>query len=101
MITTEEIHSLLENGSAVLGQDGEKLGKVSQVFLDDRTGRPEWATIAGGLFDARESFVPLAQATVSGGDVRVPWSKAKVKDAPAVTVDRNGHISEEEEEAVL
>jgi uncharacterized protein (TIGR02271 family) len=99
MIRTEEIETMLQNGDGtVVGEDGDKLGKVSQVFLDDQTGRPEWATVAaGGLFGGRESFVPLAEASLNGSQITIPWSKAKVKDAPEVNVGSDGHISEDQE----
>jgi len=29
-------------GQSVYGRDGDKLGKVGQVYLDDETGKPEW-----------------------------------------------------------
>jgi uncharacterized protein (TIGR02271 family) len=77
--------------------DGDKLGKVGQVYLDDQTGRPEWATVSTGLFGTSETFVPLADATVSGGTLRVPYEKAKVKDAPRVDADQ-GHLSPAEED---
>lgn len=99
MISSDEIQAALSKGGAtVVGHGGDKLGKVSQVFLDDETGRPEWATIAaGGLFGGRESFVPLADATLSGDRITVPFTKDKVKDSPAVDVEGDGHISEKQE----
>jgi len=52
-------------GQSVYGRDGDKLGKVGQVYLDDETGKPEWATVQTGLFGTKESFVPLAQADLT------------------------------------
>ncbi|MDQ2755085.1 MAG: PRC and DUF2382 domain-containing protein [Actinomycetota bacterium] len=99
MISTQEIQDMLGGGGGTLvGEGGDKLGKVSQVFLDDETGRPEWATIAaGGLFGGKESFVPLGESTLSGNEITVPYDKAKVKDAPQVTPDSEGHISKDQE----
>ena len=95
MISEQDISTII--GSNAVDNDGDKLGKVGQVYLDDQTGRPEWATVSTGLFGTSESFVPLAEATVSGGTLRVPYEKAKVKDAPRVDSDQ-GHLSPAEEE---
>jgi uncharacterized protein (TIGR02271 family) len=93
MITERQIHHVI--GSTAVGNDGGKLGKVGEVYLDDETGRPEWATVHTGLFGTKETFVPLTQADLSGDQVRFPYAKAKVKDAPRI--DTNGHLSPEEE----
>src|SRR3954449_3390598 len=95
VITEQDITAVI--GSNAVDTDGDKLGKVGQVYLDDQTGRPEWATISTGLFGTSETFVPLADATVSGGTLRVPYEKAKVKDAPRVDADQ-GHLSPAEED---
>ena len=95
MISEQDITTII--GSNAVDNDGDKLGKVGQVYLDDQTGRPEWATVSTGLFGTSESFVPLAEATVSGGTLRVPYQKAKVKDAPRVDAEQ-GHLSPAEEE---
>jgi uncharacterized protein (TIGR02271 family) len=95
MITEQDISTII--GSNAVDNDGDKLGKVSQVYLDDQTGRPEWATVNTGLFGTHETFVPLAEASVSGGTLRVPYEKAKVKDAPRVAADQ-GHLSPQEED---
>jgi len=82
-------------GQALTGSDGEKIGTVGQVYLDDQTGKPEWVTVLTGLFGTKETFVPIGAATTSGGALWVPYSKDKVEGAP--NVDADGHLSHEEE----
>jgi len=82
-------------GSTAYGSDGQKIGKVGQVYFDDSTDQPEWATINTGLFGTNESFVPLEGATFDGDRLTVAHIKDKVKEAPNVGDD--GHLSPEEE----
>jgi sporulation protein YlmC with PRC-barrel domain len=95
MISTDQIERLLSGGT-VVSQGGEKIGKVGQVFLDDRSGEPEWVTVKTGLFGTAESFVPLSDAEVERDEIRVPFDKDTVKGAPRVH-DSEGHLSREEE----
>jgi len=83
-------------GQTAYGSDGDKIGTVGQVYLDDRTGRPEWVTVTTGLFGTKESFVPLAEGNVSGDGLRLPYDKDKIKGAPQVEPEQ-GHLSEAEE----
>jgi uncharacterized protein (TIGR02271 family) len=83
-------------GRTLIGRDGQKIGTVGQVFLDDQTGVPEFATVNTGLFGTRQSFVPLAEAQMSGDDVSVPYDKDKIKGAPNIDADQ--HLSEQEEQ---
>ncbi|MCW2134235.1 PRC and DUF2382 domain-containing protein [Arthrobacter sp. VKM Ac-2550] len=99
MITKENIDRLAGNGSNVLDSAGNKIGSIGQLYLDDRTEDPSWATVKTGLFGTSESFVPLAEATVDGDDIRVPYTKDQVKDAPRV--DPDGHLSETEEDRLF
>jgi len=94
VITQQDINTII--GSNAVDSDGDKLGKVGQVYLDDQTGSPEWATISMGLFGSQEHFVPLTDASVSDGTLAVPYQKAKIKDAPRVDADQ-GHLSPDEE----
>jgi uncharacterized protein (TIGR02271 family) len=82
-------------GRTLLDRDGSRIGTIDAIYLDDQTGEPEWALVNTGLFGTRSSFVPLAQATEAGGDVRVPYDKQLVKDAPRIDTDQ--HLSEAEE----
>ena len=96
MISTDQLNTLLNDGGTVVGNDGAKIGKVEQVYLDDQTGNPEWVTVKTGLFGSAQTFIPLAQGSVSGDEIRVPFTKDTVKDAPRVE-DAEGHLSPEEE----
>jgi uncharacterized protein (TIGR02271 family) len=79
----------------LLGADGDKIGRIADVFVDKASGQPEWVLVHTGLFGTRESFVPIAEATERDGDIVVPYDKATVKGAP--NVDADGELSEEEE----
>jgi uncharacterized protein (TIGR02271 family) len=83
-------------GRTMVDPDGDRIGKIDAIYLDDQTGQPEWALVTTGLFGAKSTFVPLAQATEAGGDVQVPYQKQLVKDAPGVDADQ--HLSESEEQ---
>ena len=82
-------------GRTLLDRDGDRIGTIDAIYLDDRTGQPEWALVNTGLFGTKSSFVPLAQAFQSDLDVLVPYEKQLVKDAPRVDPDQ--HLSEVEE----
>jgi stress response protein YsnF len=94
MLTQDQIQNL--SGGTVTDTTGDTIGKVGQVYLDDRTDEPEWVTVRTGLFGRAESFVPLQGASAEGDTLRVAYSQAQVKDAPRV--DADGHLSPEEEQ---
>jgi stress response protein YsnF len=83
-------------GSDAYDPDGAKVGRIGQVYVDDQTDEPTWASVRTGLFGTRESFVPLDGATFDGGRLTVAYPKDRIKDAP--TVDADGHLSPEEED---
>jgi uncharacterized protein (TIGR02271 family) len=83
-------------GRTMVDRDGDRIGSIDAIYLDDQSGEPEWALVNTGLFGTRSTFVPLAQATGSGDQVQVPYEKQQVKDAPRMEPD--GHLSEAEEQ---
>ena len=85
-------------GRNVVGSDGDKIGKLDEIYLDQESGEPEWALVNTGLFGSKSNFVPLSGAQPSGGDVQVQVTKDQVKDAPGVEAD--GELSPEEEETL-
>jgi uncharacterized protein (TIGR02271 family) len=87
------------HGRNVVGSDGEKIGKLAEIYDDPETGKPEWATVSSGLFGTKSNFVPLAGASPAGEDVRVRVTKDQVKDAPGV--DTDSALSEQEEQRLF
>ena len=83
-------------GSTMVDRDGDRIGNIDAIYVDDQTGEPEWALVNTGFFGARSTFVPIAQASASGDQVQVPFEKQRVKDAP--NMDPDGHLSEQEEQ---
>ena len=75
--------------------DGDKIGTIQDVYVDEQTGRPEWVAVKTGLFGTKVSFVPIADASSDGDTVRVPYSKSQVKDSPNAEAD--GALSHDEE----
>ncbi|MGW7351503.1 PRC-barrel domain-containing protein [Streptomyces sp. NPDC054784] len=81
-------------GRKAFDRDGARIGTVDEVYLDDATGRPEWAAVRTGLF-SRDAFVPLEPSELDGDVLRVPFERALIKDAPDFGVGR--HLSPEQE----
>jgi sporulation protein YlmC with PRC-barrel domain len=83
-------------GREIIGQDGEKIGTVGEVYVNDGTGAPEFALVKSGLFGIRRRFVPIRVATDAGDRLEVPYTKDMVDEAPSLETD--GHLSEAEED---
>ena len=94
MPSTQEL--LQFRGQQLLDRDGDKIGKIDEIYEDTETGAPEWALVNTGLFGTKSTFVPLREAQVTGDELRVPYEKAQVKDAPGI--DQDGALSREEEQ---
>jgi len=95
MITQNDIRRLF--GADVYEQDGSKIGSAGQVYLDNRTGDPEWVSVKTGLFGTKESFVPLDKAEFSNDRIVVPFGKDQIKNAPQIDADGDLSPAEEDE----
>jgi uncharacterized protein (TIGR02271 family) len=82
-------------GRTMTDPAGAKIGTIADIYLDNETGQPEWATVTTGLLGTKQSFVPLAQAESVGNSVQVPYDKDRVKNAPAIPSE--GQLSQDEE----
>src|SRR3954466_14520874 len=85
-------------GRTAVDTEGSKLGKIEEIYLDPQTQQPEGALIQTGMFGGKSSFMPLEGATSDGDDVRAPYTKAQVKDAPQM--DADGELSQSDESAL-
>src|SRR5690242_13757335 len=93
MAPTSEVLSW--RGQDAVDNDGNKIGKIEEIYLDAESNEPEWALVHTGLFGTKRSFVPLRNASPSGDGVSVGFDKDTVKNAPQV--DPDGRLSQREE----
>ena len=63
MITQDQLRTVV--GATAYDRDGDKIGKIGQVYYDDETGQPTWVTVNTGLFGTNETFVPLQGAELT------------------------------------
>ena len=83
-------------GGTAYDSDGSKVGSVDEIYTDKETGEPSFVTVHTGLFGSKTTFVPLADASVEGENLRLPYDKARIKDAPGVEPDAD--ITDEEQD---
>src|SRR3954449_10442346 len=95
MSTLQKEDLFQKRGQDLYDNDGEKIGKIEEIYLDADTGAPEWALVNTGLFGTKSTFVPLRDASEDGGSLRVPYEKSQVKDAPKI--DPDGELSQQQE----
>ncbi|MFF0298976.1 PRC and DUF2382 domain-containing protein [Kitasatospora sp. NPDC004614] len=81
-------------GHKAVDRNGDKIGTVDEVYLDDTTGVPEWAAVRTGIF-GRDAFVPLTTSEFSGDELHVPYDKSLIKESPDFGVGQ--HLSPEQE----
>ena len=70
-------------GRNAVDADGEKLGKIEQIYLDAETQRPEWALIHTGMFGGKSSFMPLEGATSDGDKITWRLQQGAGRECPA------------------
>jgi uncharacterized protein (TIGR02271 family) len=94
-MTTGMTHAYDWQGRTLKDRNGDKIGTIDALYLDQQTDKPEWALVNTGLFGTKSSFVPLAGASPSGEDVVVQVEAQQVKDAPTMAPDEE--LSEQQE----
>ncbi|MFO7689837.1 MAG: PRC and DUF2382 domain-containing protein [Cryobacterium sp.] len=95
MIDSKSLNNLI--GADVRDPDDGKIGTIGQVYIDQVDGSPRWVSVRTGLFGVSESFIPLNQADWTGNDLRVPYDKKFVKDAPRIDVEADRALTDVEE----
>jgi sporulation protein YlmC with PRC-barrel domain len=92
-LSAEQLDQL--KGADVTSSDGQPVGEVEGIYLDETSGEPEWALVKTPWIGKRDTFVPLKDASIEQGTLRVPHSRERLQGAPAI--DADGALSEGEE----
>jgi len=72
------------HGKTLVDRDGERIGKLEDVYVDVETNAPMFGTVKEGLIGRHLTFVPLAGITIGPDNLQVPVSKDQVKSAPNI-----------------
>ncbi|MFE9463066.1 PRC-barrel domain-containing protein [Streptomyces virginiae] len=95
MITQEQIAAM--EGSTAFTDQGQRLGLVEYILVDDTTGRPEWVRIIDRASGLGGVFVPLRQADLQNGRLVVPYPVTMIEHAPCAALDCGSVLSVSEE----
>jgi hypothetical protein len=80
-------------GRDVIAPDGDRLGVVELIFLDEATDLPEWVLVRLEGADTA-SFVPLAGASVEEDAIRVEQDRERIAAAPVLEVEDTLTVTE-------
>jgi PRC-barrel domain protein len=83
--TREELVPLV--GHEVVDANGNSVGYVDLLFVDDETERPEWLGVWDGLPGGRRVLVPIRGVELVEDEMRLPWTEDMVKNAPSYGED--------------
>jgi len=75
------------HGKDLVDRDGERIGKLEDVYFDVGTDQPQFATVKEGLIGRHLTFVPLTEVTIGPDNLQVSASKAEVKGAPNLEME--------------
>lgn len=94
MLTLDNL--MARRGDDVYDSDGQKIGSLEQIYVDNDRGEPEWVAVTTGFFGTNVNLVPLEGARISEESLQVAHSKDTVKNAP--NIDADGELSPSEEQ---
>jgi PRC-barrel domain len=87
------------HGKTLVDRDGERIGKLEDVYVDVETNEPMFGTLKEGLIGRHLTFVPLAGITIGPDNLQVAVSKDQVKDAP--NIELHGDELSRADESIL
>ena len=73
-------------GKMIVDRDGERIGKLQDVYVDVETDQPQFGTVKEGVFDRHLTFVPLTGVLVSPESLKVDATKEQVRSAPDIAL---------------
>jgi len=71
-------------GKMLVDRNGEKTGKLQDVYVDVETDEPQFATVKEGLIRRHLTFVPLNGVQVGPENLQVTVTKRQVRSAPDI-----------------
>ncbi len=86
-------------GKEIIDCDGERIGKLEDVYVDVETDEPQFATVKEGFFGRHLTFVPLRGIQIGPDNLAVSVTRAQVRSAPDLQL-HGEELSQEGESAL-
>jgi sporulation protein YlmC with PRC-barrel domain len=87
------------HGKMLIDRDGEKIGKLQDVYVDVETDEPQFATVKEGFLGRHLTFVPLGGIQIGPDDLQVAVGKEQVRSAPEIEL-HGEELSQADESAL-
>jgi hypothetical protein len=84
------------HGRTLVDVDGEKIGKLQDVYVDVETDVPQFATVKEGFISRHLTFVPLGGITVAPDQLQVAVTREQVRSAPNIEQHGDGLSTDDE-----
>jgi len=87
------------HGKMLVDREGEKIGKLQDVYVDIENDQPQFATVKEGVIGRHLTFVPLGGLQIGPDDLRVVVTKEQVRSAPDIEL-HGEELSQADESAL-
>ena len=87
------------HGKPLVDLNGQRIGKLEDVYVDVETDVPQFATVKEGFISRHLTFVPLGGITVGPDHLQVAVTKAQVRAAP--NIEQHGEGLSQADESTL
>lgn len=87
------------HGKMLLDRQGEKIGKLQDVYVDVETDEPQFGTVKEGFIGRHLTFVPLGGLQIGPTDLQVTVTKEQVRSAP--DIEMHGEELSQADESIL
>jgi hypothetical protein len=87
------------HGKMLLDSNGEKIGRLQDVYVDVENDEPQFATVKEGFIGRHLTFVPLGGIQVSPEALQVSVTREQVRSAPDIAL-HGEELSQADESAL-
>ena len=87
------------HGKMIVDRDGERIGKLQEVYVDTENDQPQFATVKEGFIRRHLTFVPLGGIQVGPDDLQVAVTKDQIESAP--NIEQHGDELSQADELTL
>jgi hypothetical protein len=86
-------------GRELVDRNGERIGKLEEVYFDIETDEPQFGTMKEGFLGRHLTLVPLTGITIGPDNLQIPATAEQVKNAPNIAL-QGGELSQSDESAL-